>query len=207
MYWIMASTNKVQKKDGYHHGDLRAQLVAATRELVEAKGADHFSVSEACRVAGVSTAAPYRHFKDKEEMLVAVALDGMERKYQRMVKMVSEQPEQSLQRIQALGQVYVGFATEEPGVFRLIFGQSRDDAGHEKLMEMGPRHYGFVESEVAKFLGRNEVDDDARNRAFMLWTFVHGLSYLLIDMKTAILNRDIDVDALLLDIGRRVMVD
>ena len=203
----MAGTEKVQKKDGYHHGDLRAQLVAATRELVEAKGADHFSVSEACRVAGVSTAAPYRHFKAKEEMLVAVAVDGMERKYQRMVKAVSDKPKQSLERIHALGQVYVAFATEEPGVFRLIFGQSQDETGHEKLMEMGLRHYGFVESEVAQFLGRGEVDDDARHKAFMLWTFVHGLSYLLIDMKTAILDRDVDVNGLLMDIGRRVMID
>ncbi|MEM8632693.1 MAG: TetR family transcriptional regulator [Pseudomonadota bacterium] len=51
-----------QKKGAYHHGDLRQALLEATRELVELKGPTGFSVSEACRLAGVSTAAPYRHF-------------------------------------------------------------------------------------------------------------------------------------------------
>ena len=61
---------KKGKRGAYHHGDLRAGLVEATRALVEEKGPDHFSVAEACREAGVSTAAPYKHFKDKDEMLL-----------------------------------------------------------------------------------------------------------------------------------------
>ncbi|NRB00609.1 MAG: helix-turn-helix transcriptional regulator, partial [Rhodobacteraceae bacterium] len=57
--------NKKNSKSGaYHHGDLRAALVSATRDLVEEKGPDRFSVADACRAAGVSTAAPYRHFSD-----------------------------------------------------------------------------------------------------------------------------------------------
>ena len=52
------------KKENYHHGDLRSGLIEATRQLVEEKGPDGFSVSDACRLAGVSTAAPYKHFKD-----------------------------------------------------------------------------------------------------------------------------------------------
>jgi len=53
------------KKSGYHHGDLRAGLINATRQLVEEKGPEGFSVTDACGLAGVSTAAPYKHFKDK----------------------------------------------------------------------------------------------------------------------------------------------
>ena len=67
------------KKSRYHHGDLRAGLIEATRRLVEEKGPDGFSVSDACRLAGVSTAAPYKHFKDKNEMLVAMVMEGMVR--------------------------------------------------------------------------------------------------------------------------------
>ncbi|MEM6374564.1 MAG: helix-turn-helix domain-containing protein, partial [Pseudomonadota bacterium] len=66
------------KRTNYHHGDLRADLVEATRRLVEEKGPDRFSVSDACRAAGVSTAAPYRHFEDRDEMLLAVCAEGME---------------------------------------------------------------------------------------------------------------------------------
>jgi len=75
----------IRRKTRYHHGDLRAQLIEATRQIVEEAGPDHFSVSQACRVAGVSTAAPYRHFRDREEMLSAVTLDGMARHYTQMV--------------------------------------------------------------------------------------------------------------------------
>ena len=73
MVWIMKKPAQPEKRDSYHHGDLRSQLIDATRALVEEKGPDHFSVSEACRRAGVSSAAPYKHFQDKEEMLRAVA--------------------------------------------------------------------------------------------------------------------------------------
>ncbi len=207
MYSNMEEPQQIQKKERYHHGDLRAQLVEATRQLVEEKGADHFSVSEACRVAGVSTAAPYRHFKDKDEMILAVTLEGMERKYQNMLDTVCKKPERTLSRIIALGQAYIRFARAEPGVFRLIFGNTKNHKMHEALMNQGPRHFEFVESEVAACLGKPEIDDDVRKRAFLLWTFVHGLSFLLIDEKVSISDMTLNVDLILAEIAQRVMTD
>ncbi|WP_230374176.1 TetR/AcrR family transcriptional regulator [Pontivivens ytuae] len=203
----MSSETEIQRKEGYHHGDLRAQLVEATRRLVEEKGPEQFSVSEACRVAGVSTAAPYRHFKDKDEMLAAVMMAGMERKFAMMRAAVAECPEGELERIVQLGRVYIRFATTEPGVFRLVFGLAHDHAKREELMEEAPRHYALVENEVALYLGRDEVDEDVKTRAFMLWTFVHGLSFLLIDEKVDVIDMPIDVEGLLWEIARRVMID
>ena len=66
-------SDQITRRSSYHHGDLRAQLIAAVRELVETQGPDGFSVSEAARSAGVSSAAPYKHFKDRSELLHAVA--------------------------------------------------------------------------------------------------------------------------------------
>ncbi|WP_237072814.1 TetR/AcrR family transcriptional regulator [Pseudaestuariivita rosea] len=195
------------KKRSYHHGDLRAQLVEATRQLVEEKGPDHFSVSEACRVAGVSTAAPYRHFKDKEEMLLAVIRDGKERMFAGMVAGAEAQPEGSINRIFALGRGYIDFALSESGIFRLMFGLPKDSENHQIMMDEGPVHYVRVEQEVALYLGRADIDDDVRKRAFMLWTFVHGLSFLLIDGKVSVSDASLDIDDLLMDIGRRVMAD
>ena len=65
--------DEVTAKTRYHHGDLRQQLITATRALVEEKGPDGFSVSEACRAAGVSTAAPYKHFQDRTEITDGVS--------------------------------------------------------------------------------------------------------------------------------------
>lgn len=195
-----------QRRKSYHHGDLKAALVEATRKLVESKGADHFSVAEACREAGVSTAAPYRHFRDREEMLAEVAFQGMARKRALMEKALASHPADSLNRIAALGRVYVEFARSEPGVFRLIFGRSESEA-HDRLRAEGPRHYGLVEDAVAAYLRRPDIDDDVRRRAFLLWTFVHGLSFLYIDDKVSVAEHEPNLDAVLAEIAQRVLVD
>ncbi len=72
------------KKERYHHGDLRAGLIEAARQLVEEKGPERLTMSDASRAAGVSTAAPYRYFADRDALLDAVALEGLERQRQAM---------------------------------------------------------------------------------------------------------------------------
>ena len=74
----------MENKKKYHHGDLRGTLLDAIRQLIERDGPDGFSIAEACRMAGVSTAAPYKHFKDRGEMLKGIVLLGMSRLYAAM---------------------------------------------------------------------------------------------------------------------------
>jgi len=64
---------------GYHHGDLRAALIKAALGLIQEKGPHGFSFAEAARAAGVSPAAPYRHFKNRDELMADVAQEGFER--------------------------------------------------------------------------------------------------------------------------------
>ena len=203
--WIMKKDTGSEKRASYHHGDLRSQLLEATRQLVEEKGPDNFSVSEACRRAGVSTAAPYKHFKDKTEMLREVAAAGMERQSLQMMTEIAPHPEGALARVIALGRVYVRFATTEPGVFRLMFTWSGDTAEDEALDKLGDEKFSVVQLEVAKCLGRQEITDDDRQRAFMLWSFVHGLSFLSIDGKLSDGQMTPDLETLLEDIARRVI--
>ena len=125
------------RKSGYHHGDLRAGLIEATRRLVEEKGPDGFSVSDACRLAGVSTAAPYKHFKDKNEMLVAMVLEGMVRHRDNMLTALEDIPVGSADRVTALGREYIRFALDENGIFRLKFGGYTDRLEDPRLQEAG----------------------------------------------------------------------
>ena len=194
-----------EKRDSYHHGDLRVQLIEATRVLVEEKGPDHFSVSEACRRAGVSTAAPYKHFKDKGEMLRAVALAGMHRQRDQMITELQQYEPGTLDRIVAMGRVYVRFATTEPGVFRLMFGLSEDHDGDDALVETGDNTFAVVQAEVARCRGSEIVEDQDRHRAFLLWSFVHGLSFLTIDGKLADKKMPMDLETVLKDIAVRVV--
>ncbi len=198
---------KALRKSKYHHGDLRAGLIEATRRLVEEKGPDGFSVSDACRLAGVSTAAPYKHFKDKNEMLVAMVLEGMMRHRAKMRAALEGIPEGTPARVTALGREYVRFAMEENGVFRLKFGGFTDRLEDDRLQAAGEETFGIVLREVAACLGEDEITPEVRRRGFMLWSFVHGLSFLLVDKKLSDMGGDVQLNALLSDIAERVLKD
>ncbi len=201
----MEKTASAEKRGTYHHGDLRAQLIEATRVLVEEKGPDHFSVSEACRRAGVSSAAPYKHFKDKEEMLHAVAVEGMQRQRSDLIAELEKYPARTLDRVIAMGRVYVRFAVQEPGVFRLMFGLSENHGAHDHLIETGNNTFTVVQQEVAGYRGSQEVAGEDMHKAFLLWSFVHGLSFLTIDGKLTEKKMPVDLEIVLEDVAIRVV--
>lgn len=198
----MKQATKVTGKAGYHHGDLRQQLVTATRELVEEKGPEGFSVSEACRRAGVSTAAPYRHFGDKTDMLAAVILEGMRDMTAALHKAAAEFTHGSVEGIIASGVAYVAFAESHPGVFRMMFSE---DYKREDLEVAGHDCYSVLLMQVAAFLGKSEVDDDVLRASFPLWTFVHGMSFLRIDGKAEFARMQTPVADLVADATRRLL--
>ncbi|MEN0000849.1 MAG: TetR/AcrR family transcriptional regulator [Pseudomonadota bacterium] len=188
---------KVTAKAGYHHGDLRTQLLNAVRLLVEEKGAENFSIAEAARKAGVSTAAPYRHFEDKPAILKAVVLDAMTRNGEEMRRVMQPFPFGSIERINALGQCYIDFARQHPGIFRLVFGFSEKHDGDEDLTACGREVFGIVIEAVANYLDLPPNHPMAAERAYMLWTFVHGHSWLIIDGKTKAQDLQIDEGVML----------
>jgi len=197
------------KKDGYHHGDLRAGLVEAARALVEVNGPEKLSLSDACRAAGVSTAAPYRHFPDKDALLFAVAQEGMERQAAMMHEAAARGALGSEATIAAIGRAYVDFALREPGVFKLMFGLTRGHAEEAALVATGEATFGIVLAQIAARSGRAPTDPEVILTGFKLWTFVHGLSFLFIDDKLGKMNLEamIDLDLVLADIARRLLDD
>lgn len=110
---------------GYHHGDLRAALVAAAVAGVEANGAEHLSLRAVAGEVGVSPSAAYHHFSDKDALLGAVGLVGIER----LVAYVSAQVERiepgtstaGRARLHAGAQAYIDFAQSNPQLFRVAF--------------------------------------------------------------------------------------
>ena len=179
----MAAKAAVSRKDAYHHGDLRAQLIRATQALLEERGPEKFSVADACRLAGVSTAAPYRHFDTKQDMLEAAALDGIRRKYQRMCAAAAQHPPGSMEGLSAFGIAYVEFAIAEPELFRMIFSiAGREDCANP-ISDTGEMIYAACIDSVTRYMGKSEPDDESSMISLSLWTVVHGLSFLAIDGK------------------------
>src|SRR5215470_18090094 len=113
----------VRAKKSFHHGDLREALIAATRELLIEHGPDGFTLADACRRAGVTTAAPYKHFRDKQEILEEIVARAFEELSEANAKAVAEKGRGTVEGITAMGISYLEFAVAQPAIFRLMFGE------------------------------------------------------------------------------------
>lgn len=200
-------SDQISPRSSYHHGDLRAQLIVAVRELVEIHGPDGFSVAEAARRAGVSSAAPYKHFRDRPELLRAVASEGMDRLRDAMQAAAARHPAGSYESIAAIGQAYADFARMSPGVFRLIFGLTEGHEDDPVLEEKGLGCFAVVLQSVAAVLGRSPDDQTVRTRAYALWTCVHGHCFLTIDRKTKGKFEMADEWAFMIQVSRSLLTE
>jgi AcrR family transcriptional regulator len=185
------------RKERYHHGELREALIRATRRLVVERGAENFTLADACRVAGVTTAAPYRHFRGKQEILEEIASRGFDELRKRSTGVVTEKGEGTLEAIVAMGQAYLAFAVEETAVFRLMFGQEPSLKKAEHVVGTSHACFAHVIDQVALYCKRNKVRGDAQEIALRLWTFVHGAASLLIDHDYEGVAPRIDVNKLI----------
>lgn len=192
-------------KKPYHHGELRQALVNAARALVNEKGEAGFSLSDACRKAGVSTAAPYRHFADKHEILLEVAAQGFLDMTSRSRAATELHPVGSENRIIALGRVYFTFATAEPELFRMMFGQTHNRAAAGSLADNGRDCFGYVVQEVVSYCTANRIEGDAQLIALQLWTLVHGAASLTIDGDYDKVIPHLDVEALIAKAAERLL--
>src|SRR5690606_7677082 len=106
---------------GYHHGNLREALVNAALDLIREYGPAGFSFAEAARRAGVSPAAPYRHFRDRDALLGEVARQGYERFADMLAKGWNGGRPNPLKAMDELGRAYLAFARDEPAYYAAMF--------------------------------------------------------------------------------------
>jgi AcrR family transcriptional regulator len=162
----------------YHHGDLREALVRAARTILEKQGLAALSLRGAARAAGVSPAAPYHHFPDKQALLDAVAVQGFDALTSAMDKRMAKQKGPSA-RLDASGVGYVVFALENPALFRLMFGRDeQQSSASAPLIEARDRAYGVLQAAVAKTSSDGVADPFVCLR---LWALVHGIATLILD--------------------------
>jgi AcrR family transcriptional regulator len=117
--------SQVAEARPYHHGDLRRALIDAASRLLEAEGPSALSLRAVAREAGVSPAAPYHHFKDKGELLEAVAHEGWTLLDEALAKAKAAAPSPQ-EAMNDLGVAYVCFARENPALYRIMYDRARD---------------------------------------------------------------------------------
>lgn len=163
-------------KPGYHHGDLRATLLTAALEMLEA--GEPFSLRALARRAGVSTAAPYRHFADREALESALAVHGLR---ELMSDLTADRPAPvSAAEVGEFAVSYVRFALRRPALFRLMFGRECDDQDAERVRAADALH-DYLAAVMAEVFPQS----DPVALATAGWSLAHGLAFLHLDGKLA----------------------
>ena len=163
-------------KPTYHHGDLRAACLSAAMELLDESGETELSLRAVARRAGVSPAAPYRHYTDREALVSAVAALGYRELAQRMA---AAHPSPSTpEQLTSVAVAYVQFALERPALFRIMFGEPCHRDNDERVAATSA-----VTQYLREIVGRVFPQADAEGMATAIWALVHGLAYLHLDGK------------------------
>ena len=159
----------------YHHGDLRRALTDAAMRIVEREGLVALSLRAVAREAGVSPAAPYHHFRDKQELLTAVGAEGFSRLSDVMLEAKATAPTPQA-ALTAIGVAYVCYARENPALYTLMWDCSRHVSGTPDL-DSEKRAYAVLEETIVE-AGVAGHDDPIRLKlaAISAWTKAHGLA-------------------------------
>lgn len=175
---IVGAIAAFSKKFKYHHGDLRTALIDAALHLLATEGAEGLSLRGVARATGVTQAAPYSHFTNKEELLAAVAEAGHRKLALRMVEAATGQPDTQA-RLEKLMGAYIGFAAENKPLFSLMFsGEIAAMKNYPTLAMTAGKSYALFSSALAKHGGA-----ETAVLAVAAWSLCHGLTTLIIDGK------------------------
>lgn len=165
----------------YHHGDLRRALISAGMALLAEEGATALDLRKVARKAGVSHAAPYRHFEDKRELLAAIAEEGFMKLTEQISAAVSASAPET--RLLALAHAYIGFALSEPALAREMFsGLTIDRMAYPSLHAASKVAFNLLLDVVqAQQAAGYLVQDDPEKLVLVIWSMIHGLAMLLLE--------------------------
>lgn len=169
--------HQVADRESYHHGNLRQALVEATAGLIEEVGPQSFTMAEAARRAGVSAAAPYRHFKGRDELLEEVARQGFVEFGDRLETAFADGRPDPLKALMRMGRAYLDFARARPGFYMAMFESGVSVTGNADLSDAAGRAEGVMIRAATQLF--QHLPEDRRPPARMvanhIWAMSHGV--------------------------------
>jgi AcrR family transcriptional regulator len=180
MSWRKEDPGERDGPRGYHHGNLREALIRAALELIATKGTAGFTFAEAARFAGVSPAAPYRHFRDRDELMAQVALRGFEQFERALASAWKDGRPEVFSALDRLGNAYLDFARTQPAFYSAMFEAGVPVGANPGLREAGDRAFAVLRAAADKLCatmpaaGRPPV----LMVALHIWTMAHGVASL-----------------------------
>lgn len=171
----------------YHHNDLKDRLIEKGLQHLNDVGAGEFSLRKVASLCRVSHNAPYRHFKDKEELLQAIMLKAVQDFGKTLAEAVRHYPDEPLEQLKALGEGYVEFFIEKPEYLRLFFAGDLKGTVYirdGKFLYDEAYLFGMLIeclNQYHRSIGRTEDADPLL--AIEFWSMIHGLTTLLVGKK------------------------
>lgn len=166
---------------GYHHGNLKEALLQAALDLIAQKGAAGFTFADAARAAGVSPAAPYRHFRDRDELLSSIAQRGFEQFEAQLGAAWDDGRPDTVSAFERVGKAYLAFAREEPAFYSAMFESGVPVESSPGLLSASERAFGVMRS-AAERLAALAPSGTPRPPALMMalhiWSMAHGVASL-----------------------------
>ena len=167
----------------YHHGDLKNALIEAGAEILSKEGVNGLSLRKVAGKAGVSHAAPYAHFPDKQTLIAAISTEGYRMLYERIQAAVRRSVGDPARELVEAAWAYVGFAISDPAYFKVtISGVVEKEKDYPAFVEMSKKTFGLVvriveDCQAAGILKPGPADVSAVS----VWSIVHGIATLLIE--------------------------
>ncbi|WP_220208906.1 TetR/AcrR family transcriptional regulator [Reticulibacter mediterranei] len=176
--------NREEQQRSYHHGDLRNALIRAGLELLSEGGAAALELRKVARKAGVSHAAPYRHFADKQALIAAINEEGYYRLAESIKSARAEEPDDDIfAQLLAIALAYIHFAIDNPWLMREMFsGLTVEREAYPGLYEASK----LVFRQYAEVIMRgqqqgNIIQGEVGGLAGVLWSLLHGVAMLIIE--------------------------
>jgi AcrR family transcriptional regulator len=165
---------------GYHHGNLKEALMRAALDLIAEKGPAGFTFAEAARSAGVSPAAPYRHFRDRDELLANVALNGFGQFEAALARAWDNGRPDPFAAFDRLGKAYLAFARTEPAYYSAMFEAGVPLETNPDLREAGERAFAVLRSAAEALIAAMPLKTrpPALMMALHVWALAHGIATL-----------------------------
>jgi len=163
----------------YHHGDLRRALMESADAILERDGPNALSLRAVAREAGVSPAAPYHHFKDKDELLLAIAREGFARLSAALVEAAGGECEVDCgaeAKMSDLGVAYVKFAQSHPALYRVMYDCARAEDGLPQKTDSDHDGFQILKNALTKAGGNRVSETDIHLASIASWCAAHGLA-------------------------------
>ncbi len=197
--------------DSYHHGDLKNALIKAGIEILAEEGVGSLSLRKVAKQAGVSHAAPYSHFKDKQALIAAISTEGHLKVHKKISTILEEFADDPLRQLIETAYAYLDFGLDETDLFRITFsGVVEQERDYPALVEIVHTNFAMLR-QIAVDCKEIGVFNDAPDEllAQSLWAAVHGLISLLQQgqVSSAVLDRYTPQQLLLFTLDQITKVD